>query len=106
MDDFFAALQIDITDEFHINQPAIFGSQRQVFVANIFILLQRFEGFPAGSNILECADLPEFSLDKLFARISQQLDQEWVHIRDSACLSVQKQDPILGGFEQAAVAEL
>ena len=74
LDDPFAAHQTCITDEFHIDQLAALRSQRHVFTANIFILLQNFEGLPAGFNILECADFPKFLADRLFPRIPQQFN--------------------------------
>ena len=53
---------IDVADEFYLNQLSILRFERQVIVADVFILLQCFEGILTGFNILEGANFQSFFL--------------------------------------------
>jgi len=106
LDDFFIADQINVADEFHLNQAAVFRLERQVFVADKFILLQRQKGIPADLDVLERADFPEFLFHKFFTRVAQHVDQIGVDVVYQTRLGIQDQDAVLGRFEESAVAKL
>ena len=106
LDDLFIADQIHVADEFHLDQTSALCLERQVFVANKLILLQRQEGIPAGLDILERADLPELLFHKFLARVAQHIDQIGVDVADRARFGVQYQNAVLGRFEESAVAKL
>ena len=89
LDDLLATRQIDVTDEFHLNKLSVFRYKRQILITGVFILLQGLEGFPAGFAILERTNLPELLFHKLFTRISQHVDQEWIDICNHPCHGIQ-----------------
>jgi len=106
LDDLLAARFIDVADEFHLDQPPVFCSERQIFIADIFIFLQVLEGMLAGFDILECTHFPDFFFYELFSRIFQHIDQERIDIGDRSALGIQDQNPVLGRLKQTPVAKL
>ena len=95
---------INVTDEFNLDQLPTFCPERQVFVADVSMLMQEIKCDLAGIDILECADLPEFLFHELGVRIPQQIDQIGIDVIDGAGPCVQDEYAVLGGREQAAVA--
>ena len=48
LNDFLAALPINVADEFHLNKRSVSCPQGQILVPDVFIMLQRLEGILTG----------------------------------------------------------
>ena len=105
MDDLPVTGLINVTDKFHLDQLPVFCPERQVFITYVPVLLQDIKCNPAGVNIPECADFPQFLFLKLWARISKQIDQIGIDILDGAGPRIQNEDAVLSSLEQAPVTK-
>ena len=97
--------QIDIADELNI-VPPIPGFQRQIFIADIFILLQFQEVGLVSGDVPKESQFPEFLSTDFFPRGTYHLQQEWIRVYDDACVSIQDQNAVFGCLEKTAVARL
>ena len=90
---------IHVADKLHGNLAAVLRFQRQVFVADIPVLLQLLELGLVGHDVLERAKFPDGCSDQFAMGKAQQLDQERVHVADSPRVGFENQDAILRGFK-------
>jgi hypothetical protein len=97
---------VDVADKFDIDPLSLLGFERQIFVANIPLRLQRTESGSALCLISEETDLPEFLADEFFLGIAQKLFDERIGIEDFPGVGIEDEDGILGGFEEPAIARL
>jgi hypothetical protein len=100
---FFAGL-IDVAYKLHGNVAAILRFQRQVFIANIAILLQSLQHGLVGNNILEGTQIANSLPDHFFPRKSQQPNQIGIYVGDAPRFHLQNQNAILRRFKQTAIA--
>ena len=68
LNDAMTIFLIDIADEFHVGAMPRFGFQWQIFIANIFVLLQFSHGGLALIHVLEQTNLPQFLPQQLGLR--------------------------------------
>jgi len=90
---------INVADELHHNLKTLLRFQRQIFVADIFLLLQLFQHRLVGLEDLERAEFGDGFADQFMVRKTQQFNQERICIGDASRFSVQNQDPVLRRFE-------
>ncbi len=68
--------------------------------------MQLAESSPAGLDVLEQPDFPEFLAQQLVERVAQQVAQERVRVDNLAGVAIEDQDRILGRLKEPAVANL
>ena len=90
---------IHVADKFHGNLATVSRFQRQVFGADIPLLVQLLELGLVGHDVLERAKFPDGCADQFAAGKTQHLHQERVHIADSPRVGFQNQDAVLRRFE-------
>ncbi len=69
-------------------------------------MLQIREGDLGGALALEGADLPQFSPEKFFPRVAEQILHEWVGVHDLTRFSIENQNAVHRGLIEPPVAEL
>src|ERR1035437_118030 len=97
---------VEIGHELHAPDLAALRLERKVVVLEILDVVELAEFALARRGVAERAEFPEGLAHDLVAGVAQQIDQERIDIRDDSGLTVQNQDSILRGFEQAAVPKL
>src|ERR1700736_56536 len=99
LDHFGWADKVDITDKLHLDLFASLRPERQIFVTDVLLRLQLFEGGLVRCDVFEQADLPELEADYAFERIVEQIEQKWIHIDDLAAVGVEDREAVLRGSE-------
>ena len=79
--------------------------QGQIIEANGSFFMQCLHGTLVGGLVTEDADFPEFLANEIFARVVEQLEHERVDVGDLAGGGIEDEDAVVGGFEEAAVAD-
>jgi hypothetical protein len=102
---FYVTCLIQVADKLHGNLAAVFRFQRQVFVADIPVLLQSLQHGLIGHEVFERANFSDRLADHFPVRITQEFDQERIHISDASRVNVQNQDAILRRFEQPPITK-
>ena len=98
--------QVYIADKLHGNGHSIAGFQRQILIADVFILLQGFESVPGSGDVFEHTDFPDIMSEQFIIQIPEQLQQVRIDINHPARSGIKDQDVVLCGFKEPAVALL
>ena len=88
LDDIVAVYRVNVADKFHLDKMTVLGLERQVFVANIFFVLQCSKGIFASLNIPERTDFPELLIYKLVARVTQHVNQKRIDILNRSRMGI------------------
>ena len=88
LDDGVLPLGVDVADELHVDLRAGLGLERQVFVADVALLLQLLHRGLAGLRVLEQADLPQLLAQQFGVFVAQQLVEERIGVRDAGALRI------------------
>jgi hypothetical protein len=76
--------------------------QRQVFIADVLIVLELLEGLFVGRDVLELSDFPELKTDDFPKGKIQEIDQKRICVDDLACFAIEDENSVLGRFEEPA----
>src|ERR1041385_2928238 len=92
-----------MADEFYLDAPALASFQRQMVVAHTAFALQFIKGRARGDYVFEEADLPKSSAQEPVARITKQIHEEGIHVKDLSRAGIEDQNAILCGFKEPPV---
>ena len=104
LNDLMAVFLINVADKLHFPTLSFFGLELQFLIADIAFFAQFSKRVLARLHILEQTDFPEFPTHEFVARVTQQLQREWIHISDFLVDCIENKDAVSCGFKEPPVA--
>jgi len=104
LNDTYAIDEIDAAHEFDVKLLSLCRLHRQVFIADVIILLQLMKPLLVYLYVFEEAQLPDVLALAHFKRIAEQVGDVRIGVDHHAGLGIEDQNAVFGRFEQAAIA--
>jgi hypothetical protein len=106
LDEALVVGHVDVADEADVDPAAVSRFERQILVGDVVHRLELVEGFLGCDDVAERAEVPDLLAEEIAALVAEQLGEIRVDVDHLAAVGLQDQDAILGGLEDAPVAQL